>query len=105
MVIKDFRQRRRDSLTHWRDQTTGRRCIAGFRSGECPQWVIRERCRRSGQSGNVRFAPKATLFIGEAKRSDVPLTTAIASQDFCNGTLRFLRRARAHVRPHPRRTH
>jgi hypothetical protein len=28
-----------DSLTHWRDQATGRRRAAGFRSGECPNRV------------------------------------------------------------------
>ena len=33
----------------------------------------RDRCRRSGQSGHVGFAPrKRRYFIGEAKRRDVP---------------------------------
>ena len=34
-------------------------------SGLCRRWVIRDRCRRFGQSGHVRYASKRRYFIGK----------------------------------------
>src|SRR6476661_1186023 len=49
-------------------------------SGLCRRWVIRDRCRRSGQSGHVRYASKRRYFIGEAKRRYARLVSIAAAE-------------------------